>query len=241
MERTIIQKQYIGYYRVSTKSQGKSGLGLESQKQSVKDFIVPDGVLVNEYQDIESGKNSDRPNLLKAIEECKITDSVLLIAKLDRLSRNAKFIFTLRDSNVKFISVDMPEANNLTIGIMAVLAQDEAERTSKRTKAALQVIKDKINRGETHISKSGKVVKSLGSPKNLTDAARKKGCEVRQRRAANNTESIKAGAFIVTLKESGLSFYKIANKLNQSGFTTPRGGEFNQVQTKRLYERYKES
>lgn len=233
------ENKYIAYYRVSRISQGKSGLGLGAQRKDVKRFISDDKQLVNSYQDVESGKNSDRPELLKAIDECKRTGCILLIAKLDRLSRNAKFIFTLRDSSVKFICVDMPDANNLTIGMMAVIAQDEVERTSKRTKDALAVIKDKLKRGETHISKSGKVVKRLGSPVLITDEARQKGFVKRIQNAKNNPESMKAGAFIVSLKKAGESFYSITKKLNQSGFKAPRGGNFSQSQTKRLYERYK--
>jgi DNA invertase Pin-like site-specific DNA recombinase len=234
----MIHKRYIGYYRVSTVKQGKSGLGLEAQKQSVKRFIGSGNELVDNYQDIETGKNSDRPQLLAAIQKCKETDSILLIAKLDRLSRNAKFIFTLRDSNVRFVCVDMPDANNLTIGLMAVIAQDEVERISSRVKSALDVIKDKLERGEQHISKAGNVVTRLGSPRSISDEARKKGFIKRQRNAKNNPESMKAGAFIVSLKEGGESFYSITKKLNQSGFKAPRGGEFSQAQTKRLYERY---
>lgn len=233
-----MDKSYIAYYRVSRKTQGKSGLGLGAQRKDVERFLPSDSTLIGKFQDIESGKNSDRPELLKAIEECKRTGAVLLIAKLDRLSRNAKFIFTLRDSNVKFICADMPDANNLTIGMMAVIAQDEVERTSKRTKDALAVIKDKLSRGEVHISKSGNVVTRLGSPKSITDEARKKGFIKRIENAKNNPESMKAGAFIVSLKKGGKSFYAITKLLNESGFKTPRGGNFNQVQTKRLYERY---
>ena len=112
--------------------QGISGLGLQAQKSSVKDFLNSDDELVAEYEETESGKKNDRIELLKAIEQCKQTGSTLLIAKLDRLSRNVKFIYTLKDSNVDFVCCDMPDANSVTIGILAVLAQEERERTSRR-------------------------------------------------------------------------------------------------------------
>ena len=163
---------------------------------------------------------------------------VLLIAKLDRLSRNAKFILTLRDSKVDFICADMPDANSLTIGMMAIIAQDEVERISKRVKDALGVIKDKLDRGETHVSKNGNVINKLGSGTGISEEIRNKGLQVRQDNAKNNPESKKAGALIVSLKESGKSFYTITKILNQSGFKAPKGGEFSQAQTKRLYERY---
>lgn len=234
----MVGKQYIGYYRVSTKSQGRSGLGLSAQRDYVNRFLREGDILVDSYQDIETGKNSNRPQLLEAIKKCKETGSTLLIAKLDRLSRNAKFILTLRDSKVNFVCADMPDANSLTIGMMAIIAQDEVERTSKRVKDALGVIKDKLNRGDKHVSKNGNVITKLGSGNNITDEIRNKGLMVRKRNAKNNPESKKAGALIISLKESGKSFYQITKILNASGFKAPRGGEFSQAQTKRLYERY---
>ena len=229
---------YIGYYRVSTSQQGVSGLGLESQKQSVRDYIKQRGNIVDEFVEIESGKNSSRPELLKAIEMCKITGATLIIAKLDRLSRNAKFILTLKESNVKFESVDMPDANSLTINIMAVLAQDEAERISGRTKKALDVIKKNIATNGFHITKAGKKITKLGSPKKMTDDIRQKGLAVRKEKARNNPNNIKAGAFIKALRETGMSFYMISKKLNESGFKTSRGKNFTTIQAQRLYEKY---
>src|SRR5690606_10038779 len=120
--------EYISYYRVSTRKQEKSGLGLDAQKTAVRNFLKSDDILLGEYQEAESGKDNHRPELQKAIEQCKATGATLLIAKLDRLSRNAAFILTLRDSKIQFVCADMPTANNVTIGIMAILAQDERER-----------------------------------------------------------------------------------------------------------------
>lgn len=234
----MVNKQYIAYYRVSTKKQGKSGLGLEAQRQSVIKFISPDSNLVEEYTDIESGKNNTRVNLLKALSECKRTGATLLIAKLDRLSRNASFTIMLRDSNINFICVDMPDVNNLTIGILAIMAQDEVERISKRIKEALGVIKKKLDNGEEHISKDGNVITKLGSSNTIPDSVRYKGLVVRKNNAKNNPESRKAGAFIVSLRNEGKSFYSIIEILNSSGFKAPRGGEFTQIQAKRLYDRY---
>ena len=95
-------EKYIAYYRVSTQKQGKSGLGLEAQKSAVMQFLSENDILLGEYTDIESGKRNNRPNLLEAIAQSKKEEAILLIAKLDRLSRNAAFIFTLRDTHVKF-------------------------------------------------------------------------------------------------------------------------------------------
>lgn len=216
--------KYIAYYRVSTQKQGNSGLGLDAQRTDVNRFVERGGILISEYQDIESGKNDDRPNLIKAIEECKRQRATLLIAKLDRLSRNASFILMLRDSKVNFTCCDMPDANSITIGIMAILAQEERERTSMRTKAALAELK-----------KQGK---KLGTPENLTEQARINSLNVRQQNAINNENNRKAGALIVSMREQGKSFYQITKELNKLGFQTRKGKAFQQNQVQILYSRY---
>jgi len=212
---------YIAYYRVSTERQGKFGLGIQAQKTAVLTFIKSDDTLIEEFTDVESGKNNRRPNLLRAIELCKINGFILLIAKLDRLSRNAAFIFTLRDSQVKFVCADMPDANSLTIGIMAVLAQDERERTSQRTKDALAELK-----------KSGKI---LGTPANLNFHARKKGLEARRKNAKENENNRKATVLICLFRTQGKSFYWITKELNNLGFLTRRGKKFHQMQVANLF------
>lgn len=214
-------QRYIAYYRVSTSKQGISGLGLESQRTDVNKFIAKGGELISEWQDIESGKNDNRPNLLKAIEECKKQNATLLIAKLCRLSRNASFIFTLRDAKVDFVCCDMPNVNPVTIGIMAVLNQDERERISLRTKSALAELKKKGIR--------------LGSPQNLTAEARAKGIEAVKEKARTNTNNRKASILITNLREQGLSFNQIALKLNEYGYKTSQGCEFSRTQAQRLY------
>lgn len=216
--------KYIGYLRVSTQMQGSSGLGLQAQKSAILKFINDDDMLIESYTDVESGKNNNRPNLLQAIEDCKTNDATLLIAKLDRLSRNAAFIFTLRDTQVKFKCVDMPEANSVTIGIMAVLAQDERERISKRTKDALaELIKQGVK---------------LGSPQNLDKEARQKGLQARTSNARNNENNRKAQGFIVSLYQNGLTFYSITKELNKLGYKTRNNKAFQQVQVQRLYNRH---
>jgi len=216
--------KYIAYYRVSTQKQGVSGLGLKAQQTAVLNFINDDDMLLESYTDVESGKKNNRPNLLQAIEDSKNNDATLLIAKLSRLSRSAAFIFTLRDSQVKFKCVDMPEANSVTIGIMAVLAQDERERISKRTKDAL-----------AELMKQG--VK-LGSPQNLNKEARQIGLQVRMRNARKNENNRKAQGYIVSLHQNGMSFYAITKELNELGYKTRNNKEFQQNQVHRLYDRY---
>ncbi len=215
---------YIAYYRVSTQKQGKSGLGIDAQKSAVRNFLNVNDKLLAEFTDIESGKNNERPKLLQAISEAKEQNATLLIAKLDRLSRNAAFIFTLRDTHVKFTCTDMPMANSLTIGIMAVMAQDERERISQRTKAALAELK---KRG-----------KKLGTPKNLDKEAIEKGLRVRKQNALLNSNNRKATAMIVALRKQGKSFYQITKEINENGFKTRRNNVFQQNQVQILFHRF---
>ncbi|PQJ77578.1 recombinase family protein [Polaribacter glomeratus] len=217
-------RKYISYYRVSTLKQGITQLGLKAQRTSVKAFLSEKDKLVAEYEETESGKKNNRLELLKAIEHCKTTNSILLIAKLDRLSRNVQFIYTLRDSNVSFVCCDMPDANSVTIGILAVLAQEERERTSLRTKKALDELRKKGVK--------------LGSPKNLTPEARRKGTLKIIENAKENPNNKKATSLIVLLRKEKLSFRKIATKLNLDGFKTRRGKDFSASQVLILYDRY---
>jgi len=132
----------VAYYRVSTPKQGRSGLGLEAQRHAVEGYLNGgDWQIVGEFTEIETGKRADRPALAKALAMCRLHGARLVIAKLDRLSRNAHFLLGLKESGVDFVAADMPNANRLTVGIMAMVAEDEAQRISQRTKAALAAAK----------------------------------------------------------------------------------------------------
>lgn len=132
----------IGYMRVSTQKQGRSGLGLEAQAKAIGDYVQANGAtLLTTYKEVESGRHNDRAELHKALEHCRLTGARLVIAKLDRLSRNAAFLLSLRDSGIDFVACDMPAATRMTVGIMAVMAEAEADMISQRTKAALQAAK----------------------------------------------------------------------------------------------------
>lgn len=128
----------VGYYRVSTQRQGASGLGLEAQQQTVRAYAAINGLpIAAEYIEIESGRMRDRPELAKALAAAKQAGAVLIVAKLDRLARDAAFVLGLKSTGVEFVAVDMPHANRFLIGIMALVAEYEAEQISSRTKAAL--------------------------------------------------------------------------------------------------------
>ncbi len=213
--------KYIAYYRVSTRIQGESGLGIEAQRMAVAGYVK--GAIVAEFIEIESGKNNQRVKLAEAIDRAKKESAVLVIAKLDRLSRNASFIFTLRDSGVNFQCVDMPDANTLTIGIFATLAQHERELISSRTKAALQA---KIAQGA-----------KLGRPENLTADARRKGAEATRTNSLQNSDNRRATTVAEMMHKAGKNYTQIADHLNETGFRTVRGCEFQATQVMRLIKR----
>lgn len=135
--------KFISYLRVSTKRQGVSGLaGLESQRHSVNEFLNGgEWNLVEEFVEVESGKRNDRPQLAKALSACRIHGAILVVAKIDRLARNAAFLLNLQAAGVEFVACDMPSANRLVVGILAMVAEEEARAISARTKAALAAAK----------------------------------------------------------------------------------------------------
>lgn len=232
-------KAFIGYYRVSTEEQGQSGLGLKAQQHSVRTFCQSAGDLIGEFTDIESGKNDQRANLDLAIQTCVKTGATLVVKDLSRISRGGfKIMVKLQESGVEYIEATSPYDNQLIKEIKFSLAKEEREKISERTTAALGEIKQKILRGETHISKSGNVVTHLGNPQNLTAEAIKKGAIARSKAAKENPNNKRAGALVVTLKDGGATLDKIAVTLNENGFKTARGCEFTRTQVKRLYERY---
>lgn len=222
----------VAYYRVSTAAQGRSGLGLDAQKAAVADLARQrDLILLAEFTEVESGKRNDRPTLAQAMHHARITNAVLVIAKLDRLSRNAAFLLTLRDSGVRFLAADVPDANDLTIGVLAVIAQAEREAISRRTKEALAAIKQKTDRGEIHISaRSGRIVERLGNPNGAKalgvlagDLSRAR--QVRAERAVTRQQDL--DPIVIAIKASGhLTASAIAAELNRRGVATPRGGRW---------------
>jgi len=223
--------KYIVYYRVSTRKQGNSGLGLEGQKRDVETFARNrKGQIIESYTDIESGSKNNRPELLKAIIQAKKTGSTLLIAKLDRLSRNASFILDLQNSKVKFVACDCPEADETVIGIMSVLAQQERNRIVKRVTEALQVKKERD--GEWR----------KGYKETLTNESRaksKKSLRLKVWANHNNLraiESVKDKVRIYELSGTKINWSHIAQELNNSGFKTAKGKEFQAVQVQRLFK-----
>ncbi|MEJ5154553.1 recombinase family protein [Gluconobacter wancherniae] len=201
--------RFIGYYRVSTDKQGESGLGLQSQKDTINSYVNnKNGILIKEFREIESGKVNDRPMLNEAMEACRLYGATLLIAKLDRLSRDAVFLMNLQRCDVPFTACDMPDANSMTIGIMALLAQQEREMISQRTKDALAVLKA-----------GGK---KLGGRRKKSHNFTHDDIE-KATLARNEKESAYRARVIPVirdLRDAGLSYRKICNQLQELGIRT---------------------
>ena len=141
---SIILTKYVAYYRVSTKKQGRSGLGLEAQQKAVRAMAERNrATIIAEYIEVETGKSAKRPKLLEAIHHARLTNSTLVVAKLDRLARNAYFTRTLKESKQKFTCCDNEHANDLTIDLLAVIAEHEARAIATRTREALAVTKER--------------------------------------------------------------------------------------------------
>ena len=207
----------VAYFRVSTEGQGRSGLGLEAQRAAVTALCEARGwSIIADFTEVESGKRIDRPELAKAMHRAKVTGSTLAIAKLDRLSRNAAFLMQLQDAGVRFVAADMPEACHLTVGILALVAQQEREAISTRTRGALAAYKARGGR--------------LGNPNGnaaLRRAAKGNGAAVAALQSRADAFAGDLAETIADLRAEGaLSLPKLAQGLNERQIQTPRGGRW---------------
>ena len=211
--------KHVAYYRVSTAKQGASGLGLEAQREAVAAFLK--GEPVADFTEVESGKRADRPELERAIRACRLYGARLVIAKLDRLSRDAHFLLGLEKAGVDFVAADMPNANRLTVGIMAMVAEEERRMISARTKAALAAAKA---RGTVLGGYRGSMI---------TKAAGEAGRATQTARAAGRVSDL-AGV-VAELRAAGTeSLGGIAAALNARGIPAPRGGVWSATQVRRV-------
>lgn len=218
-------QRFIAYYRVSTARQGRSGLGLAAQRAAVLGYLNGGSwTLVEEFTEVESGKRSDRPQLAAALAACRLHRATLVIAKLDRLARNVAFVSTLMESGIEFTAADFPQANRLTVHILAAVAEHEAKAISDRTKSALAAAKA---RGVTLGGYRGR----SGTSADL-ERARAVRTAAANQRAADLTGTITA------LRNAGVTSQgAIAEGLNARGITAPRGGAWSAVQVRRVLER----
>lgn len=227
-KEAIMSKLFISYLRVSTAKQGRSGLGLEAQQEAVTAHIRREGgELLTQYVEVESGKKGtdSRPQLAKALEHCRLTGATLIIAKLDRLSRDAHFLLGLQRSSVFFVCADMPQANELTVGIMALVAEEERKAISRRTKEALAAAKARgvklgCPNGAAHLRPYGNAA----------------GVEAVKARADEHAEALRAT--LNEIRAAGItSSSGIAAELNRRHIATPRGGKWHPASVVRLSAR----
>jgi DNA invertase Pin-like site-specific DNA recombinase len=221
----MAEGKWISYLRVSTDRQGKSGLGIEAQRSAVADFLNGGNwSLVKEFVEVESGKRSDRPMLAEAVKACRVYGAKLVIAKLDRLSRDAHFLLGLEKAGVDFVATDMPNANRLTVGIMAMVAEEERRMISKRTKDALAAAK---RRG-----------KKLGGDRGVVPSKKVRAMALEALRTRADAKAADLAPIIKELQAAGrTSLRAIAQGLNEQGISTARGGKWSSVQVMRMLER----
>jgi DNA invertase Pin-like site-specific DNA recombinase len=211
-----MQGRFVAYYRVSTDRQGRSGLGLEAQQKAVQDYLNgADWSLVAELTEVETGKRSDRPELTKALALCRKHKAKLVIAKLDRLSRNLAFIATLMDSGAEFVAVDNPHANKLTLHILAAVAQHEREMIAERTKAALAA------------AKARGIKLGRNGAERLAPAYR----------AAAVQRAASLAPILIEMRSVGMSARRIAAELIARQVPTPASGKWHAQTVMRLLKR----
>ncbi|MCW5550866.1 MAG: recombinase family protein [Verrucomicrobiae bacterium] len=213
--------KFVAYYRVSTTKQGINGLGMDAQRDAVARYLNGgDWKLIAEFAEVESGKRNDRQEMEKAIALCRKEGATLLIAKLDRLARNAAFLLNLRDSGVAFVAADMPHADKFTVGIMALVAEKERDMISQRTRDGLAAARRRgIKLGNPRPAQALKVAQAA----NLASA------DAYARRLLPVVKEIRA-AHVTALRQ-------IAQCLNARGYKTPHGKAFKAQSVKNLLER----
>ena len=220
------ESRYIAYLRVSTQRQGSSGLGLQAQQEIIRKHLNGNSPIA-EFVEVESGRKTDRPKRHEALELCKKEKATLIVAKMDRLSRNVAFTSQLLDSGIEIVFCDFPKANRLVLTIIAAISEYEAGLIRQRTKAALQVKKENGCR--------------LGKPDNLMrnlDRAIANSRNTNQAKALNNPNNKRAVAILRGLVTKTSNLSEMARVLNEEGFQASKGGRFSAKQVSILLSRY---
>lgn len=228
------KRRFVPYYRVSTVRQGRSGLGLEAQRQYVQSYLASlgaiDYALAKERVEVKGGKSiRRRPELKAALEECRLTGATLLIARLDRLSRDATFLFNLQDSGVGFIACDMPEADRTMIGVMALVAEREGKMISARTKEALAAAKRRGTQlgnrpGESRLSHKQRLAGNASALETIRERTKAFALQLR--------------STFDELEAHGVTgAHGIAQALNGRGILTIKGHQWTAAQVQRVQQR----
>jgi DNA invertase Pin-like site-specific DNA recombinase len=197
--------------------------------------------VVAEYNDeAESGTRTDRPELAKAIEHARRAGAVLVVSRLDRLGRKASHLLAIRDGGVRVEALDVPGANDFVYGVLALVAEQEARAIAERTRAALGAIRERVARGERHVSKAGRVVERLGKPNGAAPLRRhaavhgnRAGVEGARRAAVASAEAVRWA--VEELRAAGVTSNKaIARALNERGLPSRCGGRWAATSVKRM-------
>lgn len=223
----MAQGRFVAYFRVSTARQGRSGLGLKAQQEAVRAYLNGGSwQLVAEVVEVESGKRSDRPKLTEALRLCRLHKATLVIAKLDRLARNVAFVSSLMESGVEFTAVDFPQANRLTVHILAAVAEHEAKMISDRTKAALAAAK----------ARGTKLGRSKGQGNIMTEEYRTRAAAVLKERADSRVADL--APIVAELRAAGAtSLRSLAAGLDRAGIAPPRGTTWSPMAVSRTLAR----
>ena len=219
------ENSFVAYLRVSTQRQGSSGLGLQAQQDIIRNYLNGDSPIA-EFVEVESGRKSERPQLHKALELCKKRKATLIVAKMDRLSRNVTFTSQLLDSGIEIVFCDFPKANRLVLTIIAAISEYEAGLIRKRTKEALQVKKEQGFK--------------LGKPENLInnlERAIANSKKTNMEKAQNNPNNRRAVALLRNLVKITSNLSEMARLLNDEGFVTSRGCKFTSKQVSLLLKK----
>ena len=199
---------YVAYLRQSTIKQEKSGLGIEAQRDIINSF-VKEGMVLAEFVETESGRRVDRPKLQEALALCRKTNSILIVAKLDRLSRNVAFTSKLLESDVEIAFCDFPQANRLILHIISSIAEYEANLISQRTRQSLKAKKErgiKLGKSENLLGKHSEAIEHSN--------------QTNRTKAKNNVNNMRAVALLRSMLKEGLTISQMTNRLNEQGFVT---------------------
>lgn len=224
--------RFVSYLRVSTSSQGRSGLGLAAQRDAVEAFVAQHGgTLVAEFTEIESGRRDDRPELAKAMKQARLTGARLIVAKMDRLSRSAGFLMNLQESGVPFVAADLPAMTELMVGVLSLLAREEVRLTSTRTKAALSVAR-------TRLAEQGLRLGNPAGAEPLRRAGKGNSAAVAAIRAAADQRAQELGDIISDIEASGFTSNRgIAKELNRRGILSARRSHWSDTTVSRVRRR----
>lgn len=227
-----MSEKYVTYCRVSTKEQGESGLGLDSQLTTCRKYVEQkQGEIIGEFHDVKSGSSRNRVGLINALALAKENDCTLVFAKLDRLARDAEYAYSVKNSGIQLYFCDFPEINSLMFGILIAVAEYERELGQKRTKDALNSIKNNIKKDGYHTSKNGNAITHLGGYKGWehTCAAQKASAEVRAAKITVNQDRRRQWLLMKELRSRGDSLDSIAQTMNLTGEKTATGKDWNKA------------